>query len=781
MIFVYIFYKDLIQIEIQKNSNNRILPFIRTKSNLINLKNNLIKNSDKIILDFLNLLNQKFPPFYIDMNNYLSIELLNIIKKSNFAFFRLREYSSLKRINDYNSHINKIQRIDLIINPIGLEIHINSFYKSHVKVSILLKYNEIPNLVPIEYNFVIPIINKKALAYNNKDIVKKFKKILLQYLNEDIVNEMPIAYDTLKKISKLDAITIKYLSNSDKKLKNINFLSNTLQKINIFNKESINKENIDYYSLILENYLLDKKYVEYNDNVIIIDKNVIEQIDKKTIQDIIINNQNNNIGNFFNKLSNIKSLVSSNEILNSLNKSNFHSELKDYQIIGVKWILNLYKNKIKGCLLADEMGLGKTVQAIAFLEIINPEKILIIAPASVVFNWKNEIKKFTKTLESNVTLLFNENKKITILSYEMARNKIEKLSKIKFNIVILDESQKIKNQNTQIFNAVNLLKKDFIIIMTGTPIENSLSDLWSMLCSINPNLFEIFTNKIKHLLSDSESYKKAIDLTAKLFSPIIIQRKREDVLKLPDKKINTILIDFSTEEEENYKHIIQIFNSAIATSLSGKLQYIALEGILRLRQYCSLHSIAPNKLLINKNTKDIKLEKALELIENILNRNEKVVIFSQFISTLNKLEELFIKNKYTYLKLVGSTSKNNREKAINLFQNKEQFKIFLISLKAGGIGINLTSATNAILFEPWWNPAIEEQAFSRIYRIGQTNVCNFYRLIYKNSIETNIDKLIEFKKDIFNNMSNNLKLIKNVKIELAKEIFNSLSYDNDKS
>lgn len=778
MFFVYIFYKNFIQIEIQKSSNNRrISPFIRTKSNLINLKNKLIKTSDKIMMDFLNLLNQKFPPFYIDINYYFSNDIFDLIKESDFVFFRQKEYSSLKKINNYNQYASMLKKADLTITPEEIEIHIDNFYKTHVKIFIFLKYRDITSLIPIEYDSIIPIINKRKLAYSNKDVVKNFKNKLLQFTHKEIKNEMLVSYDILKKISKLDNITVKYLSDTDKKLKKINFFSNTLNKINIYDAALLNKENIDYYNFILENYLSDKKYVEYNNNIIIIDKNAIEQIDKKIIGKIIINNQSDDIYNFFNKLFDIKSLVSSGEMLKSLEKSNFTANLKDYQIIGVLWILNLYKNKINGCLLADEMGLGKTIQAIAFFEIINPEKILIVAPASIVLNWQNEIKKFTKTLSNDIALSVNENKKITILSYEMLRNKIEKVSEIKYDLVILDESQKIKNQKTQIFNAISFLKKDFIIIITGTPIENSLSDLWNMLYIINPNLYKIFKNKIQPLLSENESYKKAIDLTVKLFSALIIQRKRVDVIKLPDKINNTFLIEFSPEEDENYRHIVQIFNSAIASNLSGKTQYIALEGLLRLRQYCSLHSIVPNKLLINDNKKDNKLDKAIKLIEDILNKNEKVVIFSQFISTLDVLEKLFINKKYGYLKLIGTTSQINREKAINLFQNEEYYKIFLISLKAGGIGINLTSATNAILFEPWWNPAVEEQAFSRVYRIGQKNSCNFYRLIYNNSIEIKIDNLLNFKREIFDNMSNNLKLIKKIKLELSKEIFSSL-YSN---
>ena len=432
----------------------------------------------------------------------------------------------------------------------------------------------------------------------------------------------------------------------------------------------------------------------------------------------------------------------------------------------------MYKNDIDGGLLADEMGLGKTIQVIAFLLLSKTKSNLIIAPASLIYNWKKEIIKFTELNENDISLSIKRDKFISIVSYEYARINIEDIKQQKYDILIMDESQKIKNHKTQIFDAITQIKRDFTVIMTGTPIENSLNDLWNMLFSINPSLHNLFINKIQPLLSNNEEYSKAIELTINMLYPIMLQRRKNQVLDLPKRETKTILIDFSKEEAERYEKLINTFSSALASGLSGRIQSIALEGLLRLRQYCSVHKIVPNSLLTTYDLADSKMNITHKLINELLEKNEKVIVFSQFTSSLDELEKLFQKYNFSYLRLDGSTTTINRNKYVNQFQSKNsQIQIFLISLKAGGVGLNLTNARTAILFEPWWNPAVEEQAFARIDRIGQIQTTKIYRLIYKNSIEEKIDKLIHKKQNIFDNMSTFLIGAKNLEMEVARDIF----------
>lgn len=336
----------------------------------------------------------------------------------------------------------------------------------------------------------------------------------------------------------------------------------------------------------------------------------------------------------------------------------------------------------------------------------------------------------------------------------------------------MDESQKIKNHKTQIFNAIIQIKRDFTIIMTGTPIENSLNDLWNMLFTINPSLHELYISKIQPLLLDNENYSKAIELTINMLYPIMLQRKKNEVLNLPNRDTATLFIEFTNQEEMAYKQLVNTFTSALKSGLSGRIQSIALEGLLRLRQYCSIHSIVPQSLLATTNLIDNKINKTMELIEESIISNEKIIVFSQFTSSLDKLELLFQESNYNYLRLDGSTTKINRNQYVEQFQNQTSgYDIFLISLKAGGVGLNLTSARSAILFEPWWNPAVEEQAFARIDRIGQLKTTKIYRLIYKDSIEEKISNLVKQKQGIFDSMSSFLSSSKNLEMQIAKDIF----------
>ena len=775
MKLVYIINDNSIYIEVQ-DDRDKLSPFIRNEKIIRDLYNNLSTETDRTIFRFLKLLNKSSPPYKID-NSFLSSEILGLIHKNNFLFVKNKS-SSLKRVSSIpNNFLQNISCVDCCVVPQSLDIYIEEFYKTKVKVKIYFKFKEIENLVPVNYDFLIPLIDSKKLAF----IDTKAKKSLINLFESNTcnkINDSILSIQTIEKLSLFDNINIRHLSKSSSKNKSIGFVSNSLFKINIFNKDNLSPEDIDFYSAILTNYLDNKNYIEYDDSVVILNEaDLIEEIEDKALITILSNNINPSAKDFLDKLINIRELKLNYDISKKLSQIGFKTTLKDYQIHGVIWLLKLYENEIRGGLLADEMGLGKTIQVISFLLLIKPQKCLIVVPASLVHNWNNEIEKFTDFFKNKISLEVNILSVLTIASYESVRSNITNLKQHSFDVLILDESQKIKNNNTQIFNAINSIKRDFTIIMTGTPIENSLNDLWNMLFAIDYGLFELYSKKIKPLLFDNENtYKKAIVLTIKIFYPIILQRKKEDVLCLPKKNIETILIDFNSKEKLLYQKLVKIFNSALASGLSGRVQFIALEGLLRLRQYCSLHEIIPNNLINEvdiKNIIDSKVNKSLEIIKNSIVNGEKIIIFSQFTKTLDKLEVVYKELDYKYLRLDGSVSKADRDKYVKLFQNTSDYQIFLISLKAGSFGLNLTSAKNAILFEPWWNPAVEEQAFARIHRIGQLQETNVYRLIYRNSVEEKINTLIEQKKGMFNDMSNILINTKSIEMEIIKDIFMS--------
>ena len=772
MRLVYILLDNKILIEIQQN-RDKLSPFLRNKKILANLSDELKSQEDKIIFQYIKLLNKTQPPFEIK-KPFLSSKLLEIITNNNFIFSKKSIKSSLKKVTNFTS-FNLLATKDnhKTILPRKLKIIIDNFLKEKVSVSFYFEFDEIQKDIPINYNFEIPLIEYQSLAV----IDKEFKNNLLNTFN-DIVdkNALNTKYLTLNELSILrenDLINIQYKSES-KKYKNVDFVSNTLFKMNIFDKDNLSSENLDFYYSMLENYLQNKNYIDYDDKIILFnEEDLIKDIDNQTLLKVFSYNLNQDIKIFIDKIINIKNLVDKKEMITEIQSNGFNATLKDYQEDGVLWLYNLYKNDLDGGLLADEMGLGKTIQVISFLLLSKSKNNLIIAPASLIHNWKSEILKFTNIKEDKITLEIQDNSFITILSYESARSKIDILQKQNFDILIMDESQKIKNHKTQVFNAIVQIKRNFTIIMTGTPIENSLNDLWNMLFAINSSLHELYTSKIKPLLLDKENYSKAIELTINILYPIMLQRKKKDVLDLPKRDTKTLFIKFTSQENDKYNRLVNIFTSALKSGLSGRIQSIALEGLLRLRQYCSIHSIVPQSLLATGGIEDGKVNKTMELIKGAISSNEKIIVFSQFTSSLDKLELLFKESNYSYLRLDGSTTKTNRNKYVEQFQDiNSRFDIFLISLKAGGVGLNLTSARSAILFEPWWNPAVEEQAFARIDRIGQLQTTKIYRLIYKNSIEEKINNLVEQKQGIFDSMTSFLSSSKNLKMEVARDIFN---------
>ncbi len=771
MRFVYILVNDKIQIEIQKN-RDKLSPFIRNKKIISNLYADLKIENDKRIFQYIKLLNQTQPPFEIG-KDFLSSELIKIIEDSNFIFSKVNIKSSLKKLTNFSSLNTLVYKKDYeIISPKKLKIIIDKFYKDKVSVLFYFEFDEIEKDVSINYDFQIPLVKSKEIAIISNVEKTKLLNLYKSIVNQDIMHSKYITIDKLNQLNENELINIQYKSES-KKQKSVDFVSNTLFKMNIFDKDSLSNQELDFYYSMLENYLQNKNYIDYDDKIVLFnEEDIIRDIDNKTLLKVFSYNLNQDIRIFIDKVINVKSLIDKKELIEKLKSCGFNATLKNYQEYGVQWLYNLYKNNIDGGLLADEMGLGKTIQVIAFILLSKSKNNLIIAPASLVHNWKNEILKFTDIAENDISLSIENNSFITILSYEYVRSKIEILQEQDFDILIMDESQKIKNHKTQIFNAIIQIKRDFTIIMTGTPIENSLNDLWNMLFTINPSLHELYISKIQPLLLDNENYSKAIELTINMLYPIMLQRKKNEVLNLPNRDTATLFIEFTNQEEMAYNQLVNTFTSALKSGLSGRIQSIALEGLLRLRQYCSIHSIVPQSLLATTNLIDNKINKTMELIEESIISNEKIIVFSQFTSSLDKLELLFQKSNYNYLRLDGSTTKINRNQYVEQFQNQTSgYDIFLISLKAGGVGLNLTSARSAILFEPWWNPAVEEQAFARIDRIGQLKTTKIYRLIYKDSIEEKISNLVKQKQGIFDSMSSFLSSSKNLEMHIAKDIF----------
>lgn len=432
--------------------------------------------------------------------------------------------------------------------------------------------------------------------------------------------------------------------------------------------------------------------------------------------------------------------------------------LREYQIDGYKW-LRLMEHYGFGGILADDMGLGKTLQMIAYLESMKGNGThLVITPASLLLNWQSEIEKFSSSLK---VLCLYGNKEyrseqikhlsdydVVITSYDYLRRDIELYENISFHTVVLDEAQNIKNPKTRNAICVKLLKSKQRFALTGTPIENSLAELWSIFDFLMPHYLYHYSYFLENFEKDiviNHNVKKQEKLK-QMITPFVLRRNKKDVLKeLPEKIEQTLFMRFNEEEEKTYyAHLVQV-NKSLQEKLKinqlGKIDILAM--LTKLRQICQ----DPRLLYDTYDTPSSKLKGCMELIHSLKENNKKILLFSSFTSVLHLIEEQCHKEHISYYLLDGSVSKEKRKEMVDAFQS-DSTTLFLISLKAGGSGLNLTSAQAVIHFDPWWNMSAQNQATDRAYRIGQTETVQVFSLIMKNTIEEKILELQKEKKNL---------------------------------
>lgn len=436
----------------------------------------------------------------------------------------------------------------------------------------------------------------------------------------------------------------------------------------------------------------------------------------------------------------------------------FKDILKPYQIHGVRWLMMLSQANLSG-ILADDMGLGKTLQVIAYLEGQKREKpSIVVCPASLMYNWEQEFKKFESPLK---TLCINgtqdkrraliskiQDYDVIITTYDYMRSDVALYDEMQFESMILDEAQYIKNANTKSARAVKQIDSKHRIALSGTPIENRLSELWSIFDFLMPGYlytYHYFRNHFERPISLDQD-EVAITRLRSLVEPFILRRTKKEVLDdLPEKSEKILGFDFNPQEEELYLAKLAQGSSAVGEILGmenpDKLQILKILG--ELRQICC----DPRLLYEDFKEPSTKMKGAMEVIESVIEREEKVLVFSSFTSTLDLLEEMLNHHNIKYYKLTGQTSKEERRRLVDAFQN-DKTGVFLMSLKAAGVGLNLTAAQNVIHFDPWWNVSAENQATDRTHRIGQTKDVNVFKLIMKNSIEEKILKMQEAKKEL---------------------------------
>ncbi len=447
-------------------------------------------------------------------------------------------------------------------------------------------------------------------------------------------------------------------------------------------------------------------------------------------------------------------LKSFTEIKNIRTPKQLKGKLRDYQKAGYNW-LNFLDEFKWGGILADDMGLGKTIQILAFLlkqSTKSKKANLVILPTTLIFNWQNELEKFAPTLKAYVHYGLNrEKKELDVKSYDliittygiMARD-IELLRKYKFNYIILDESQAIKNPGSQRFKAAALLRADNRIALTGTPIENNTFDLYAQMEFLNPGFLGT-PSQFKAYYSDPIDKDgdpvRAAELQ-NLINPFILRRTKEQVAtELPPKTEDFIFCEMESEQRKIYDAFRNKYRNLLLNKIEdeglGKSKIYVLEGLMKLRQICDTPEILKEDE--NYGTDSVKIR---ELIKHIKEKtgNHKILVFSQFVKMLDVIQRELTKEKIIYEYLDGKSSQKARQASVEHFQTDDKCRVFLVSLKAGGTGLNLTAADYVYIVDPWWNPAVENQAIDRSYRIGQDKHVIAYRMICKNTIEEKIMK-----------------------------------------
>lgn len=707
----------------------------------------------------------------------------------------LKNYKNLElKYEDYETLVSgeKEATPQLIIEKIAFD---NSLYLKLNSIISTMDYeffikNQIENVVTvneIEKKLDISKINLKNLSNDMLEIIKVLAKLQKNiglrsayYVDNDnfIILTENLAKEFVKK--ELLQLTSKYSIIGTDKLRKYNIKAvkpkikgNFKYNIDYFEGEvdvEIEGEKFSIHQL-LNNYKRDEYIVLSDGTNALINKDYIEKL-----QRIFKDEEENKVKISFFDMPLIEDIIDNQsfeeifggtkdffEGINSINEEEvkfpkLNATLRDYQKYGYRWLKYVTDNSLGAC-LADDMGLGKTLQAIALLAKIHEKKrrrSLVIMPKSLIYNWENEIARFTPQLKIGVYYGINrdfkslEDVQVILTTYGTVRNDIENLMKHKFEIIVLDESQNIKNINSQTTKAVLLLNAKKRIALSGTPIENNLLELYSLFRFLNPSMFgtvQMFTNNYIVPIQKYSDTSTIKELRKKIY-PFLLRRVKKEVLKdLPDKIEKLIYVDMNDEHRKYYEERRKYFYSMLEknNTVNGEVdKFFVLQAINELRHIVSSPEIDDRKIISSK--KEVLMENIIEAIEN----GHKVLVFVNYLSSIERICESLKENKIKFLKMTGQTK--DRQSLVDKFQNDSRYKAFVMTLKTGGVGLNLVSADTIFIYDPWWNKTIENQAIDRAYRLGQDKTVFAYKMIMKNTIEEKILKLQEMKNKLLDDL-----------------------------
>ena len=675
----------------------------------------------------------------ISFDNSLYIKINSIISTMDYEFFMKNKIETVLIVNELEKKLE--------ISKINLENLSSDMFEI---VKVLTKLQKSIGLKSSYY------IDNENFIILNEELAKEFvKKELLQLTGKYSI----IGTDRLRKYN-IKAVRPKL---SGKFSYNLDYFEGEVEveiegeKFSI--QQLLNNYKKDEYIVLSDgtNALINREYIEKLQRVFKEEdgnKIKVSFFDMPIVQDMIDEKA------FENDFMGSKDFF---EGINELPKEEveypkLNATLRDYQKYGYKWLKYLTDNNLGAC-LADDMGLGKTLQAIALLSNLHEEKkkkSMVIMPKSLIYNWENEIKKFAPKLKVGVYYGINRDfsslKKVDVIltTYGTIRNDIENLLENKFDLLILDESQNIKNINSQTTKAVLLLNAKKRVALSGTPIENNLLELYSLFRFLNPEMFgsvQRFTNSYILPIQKYSDTSTIEELKKKIY-PFLLRRVKKEVLEdLPDKIEKLVYVDMNDEHRRFYEERRRYYYSLLEknTSSQGNFdKFFVLQAINELRHIVSSPELETKKIISSK--KEVLIENVIEAIEN----NHKVLVFVNYLSSIESICDSLKENKIKYLKMTGQTK--DRQNLVDKFQNDSRYKVFVMTLKTGGVGLNLVSADTIFIYDPWWNTTVENQAIDRAYRLGQDKTVFAYKMIMRNTIEEKILKLQEIKNKLLDDL-----------------------------
>ena len=765
---------------------------------------------------YLDLKDNKYTLELIDFNNYKFVDnsynyiyykktlyiipneykiILSTLKENGIKNFEFKKenLNIFKNglLNKINNNILLSENIeDVIINVkpnISLYFDIN---RDIVSCEIKLKYknttidyfdkeNNIVRDVEYENELISKLISNNFTIENNKILLKDIDNIGY-FISKGIEDFNEYNIYTTEKLDKINVIKESKIRN------NFSIGKDGIMSYN-FNTDNININELDK---VFDSLKRKKKYYKLkNGNIIDLENNTELNELNNIFDDLELSSKDSN-GNIIipkyrafyidslkhNKYKSIDTDNSFNTFINNFKKyrdidiklsKEDNKILRDYQKDGVKWLYTIYKCDLGG-ILADEMGLGKSIQTICFIKQLLKEKedakIMIVCPTSLVYNWQKEFEKFGKELKYVVVHEGKEKRKeiinrfdeynIFITSYGLIRNDNDEYEDKYFELCIIDEAQAIKNYQANMTKEIKKIKAKTKIALTGTPLENSVLELWSIFDFIMPGYLNSIV-KFRSLYGIKDVDDESMDRLQKLnyqIKPFILRRKKCDVYKdLPDKIENNIYLDLPDIQKTLYlkelKESKEEIEDLIETEGFKRARFKILQLLMKLRQIC----VDPNIRYTNYKGESIKIEKLLEIVKDYISEGHKILIFSSFKIVVDRVQELFNKNNITNYMIAGDVKSKTRMELVEKFNNDDT-NCFLITLKSGGTGLNLTGADVVIHLDIWWNPQVENQATDRAHRIGQKNKVTVLKLITKGTIEERIIELQNKKKILSENL-----------------------------